>query len=560
MRFLWLKDTTKPPSRDNIRELRFTRVPFGVNASSFLLNMSIKYALERDFGNRLKEEILANTYVDNVLIDADSTRECILEQMECKETSLRMNMNLREFMSNNTKVMGIIPAQDRMTDNQQPVKFLGLKWDPHADTLNVPINIRSAHVSSKRSALRVFASTFDPLGFFTPLLVRAKMFIQDLWQSGHLWDDPLDSETTQKWNQMVQEIVDCKVHVPRFVGHASDNRYDIVVCSDASKRVYAVAVYVITQSAGSKPNSTLIFAKAKLTAPGATTISRMELLACHMAAKTDYSTTERLVIREYYRERIEQLDSLSIKKFRTEQDNDGVIRVRQRMVQAEMEQTSKNPILLVPDHPLTNMIIMRQQGRFYPYPESPDLPAVIRTRIWSCVRLTSLFSNPYFGLGRLSNTTPSRYEELSNESYKSITSYHADLRKTSDHFWELWQKEYLAALAEKNATRSPRKQAAKREPRVGDVVLIRQENKARSMWPIGLVLELFTSKDRLPRSALLRAGKKNILERSVNQLVPLEVTASDVNNLERRKTSPAPTRIQPPRAVKKLSALARTQQ
>ncbi|KAL6731694.1 hypothetical protein Aduo_002532 [Ancylostoma duodenale] len=185
---------------------------------------------------------------------------------------------------------------------------------------------------------------------------------------------------------------------------------------------------------------------------------------------------------------------------------------------------------------------------------------IIRTRIWSCVRLTSLFSNPYFGLGRLSNTTPSRYEELSNESYKSITSYHADLRKTSDHFWELWQKEYLAALAEKNATRSPRKQAAKREPRVGDVVLIRQENKARSMWPIGLVLELFTSKDRLPRSALLRAGKKNILERSVNQLVPLEVTASDVNNLERRKTSPAPTRIQPPRAVKKLSALARTQQ
>ncbi|KIH52206.1 hypothetical protein ANCDUO_17694 [Ancylostoma duodenale] len=66
------------------------------------------------------------------------------------------------------------------------------------------------------------------------------------------------------------------------------------------------------------------------------------------------------------------------------------------MAQAEMEQTSKNPILLVPGHPLTNMIIMyyhvklfhagqshlvsalrerRQQGRFYPYPESPDLPA-----------------------------------------------------------------------------------------------------------------------------------------------------------------------------------------
>ncbi|RCN23889.1 hypothetical protein ANCCAN_30422 [Ancylostoma caninum] len=168
--------------------------------------------------------------------------------------------------------------------------------------------------------------------------------------------------------------------------------------------------------------------------------------------------------------------------------------------------------------------------------------------------------NPYFRLGRLSNTTPLRYEESSNESYESITSYYADLRKTLDHFWELWQKEYLAALAEKNAKRSSRKQAAKCQPRVGDIVLIRQENIPRSMWPMGLVLELLTSKDGLPRSARLRTGKKNILERSVNHLVPLEVTAADVDNLERRKTSPAPTRIQPPRAVKKSSADTRTYQ
>ncbi|EYB84716.1 hypothetical protein Y032_0311g2141 [Ancylostoma ceylanicum] len=967
-RFLWLKDTTKPPSRGNLRELRFTRVPFGINASPFLLNMSIKYALERDSDNRLKEEILANTYVDNVLIGADSTRECIMKQTACKETFLRMNMNLREFMSNNTKVMQTIPAQDRMMDHPRPVKLLGVKWDPTTDTLNVPINIGSSQVSSKRSALRVFASTFDPLGFLTPLLVRAKMFIQDLWQSGHSWDDPLGAETTQKWDQIVQEIADYKVNVPRFVGRTPENTYDIVVCSDASKRVYAAAAYVITRPTAGKPNSTLLFAKAKLTPPGATTIPRMELLACHLAAKMlrflrsqlninlhsvrfltdsqivlywihsskplktyvanrvkyirevldelksariecgfhyvatddnpadcatrgltateiqdhmwwsgppyittpflswphisanfsanpppggaaeeqikivgattttlaykspvpfdrtnsyirlvrttayvlkylaklfrlvrtkrrstdtnkslislgtistkpsisaeDFSTAELVVIREHYRERVEQLDSSSIKRLRTEQDKDGIIRVHQRMAQAELDQTSKNPILLVPGHPLSNMVIMyyhtklfhagvshlvsalrerffipklkrlvafcisncavcrRQQGRFYPYPDPPDLPPkrVTRSRpfqnigldyfgpisvrsfqntkskVWvslftcmstralhlevvndnsttqfllafrrfmarrgtpdsvlsdnaptfklgreilvnelakmeddplilqftaenglnwnfitpyspwkggfyerlvgsvkACLKKvvqkqcldiwtfeTVLFEieatlntrplipvtvgqpdqnlvlrpidliNPHFRLGRLNNITPIRYELSTNESYESLTSCYEDLRRTLDQFWDLWHKEYLAALAEKNATRSSRRQAAKKSPQVGDVVLIRQENIARSMWPMGLVLELHRSKDGLSRSARLRTGNKKIVERSVNQLVPLEITAVDVDNLEKRQLPPAPTRIQPPRAAKRSRSVACT--
>ncbi|RCN27800.1 hypothetical protein ANCCAN_26463, partial [Ancylostoma caninum] len=161
-------------------------------------------------------------------------------------------------------------------------------------------------------------------------------------------------------------------------------------------------------------------------------------------------------------------------------------------------------------------------------------------------------------LGRLTNITPIRYELSTNESYESITSCYEDLSRTFDQFWDLWHREYLTALAEKNATRSSRRQAAKKLPQVGDVVLIRQENTARSMWPMGLVLELYRSKDGLSRSARLRMGTKNIVERSVNQLVPLEVTAVDADNLERRQTPPAPTRIQPPRAVKQSRSAACT--
>ncbi|KIH42722.1 hypothetical protein ANCDUO_27289 [Ancylostoma duodenale] len=101
-RFLWLKNPNKPPTKENIRILRFTRIPFGINASPFLLNISIKYALERDSSNRLREEILANTYVDNVLIGAKSTDECIMKQRECKDTfPQRIHVQQRRSYANN---------------------------------------------------------------------------------------------------------------------------------------------------------------------------------------------------------------------------------------------------------------------------------------------------------------------------------------------------------------------------------------------------------------------------------------------------------------------------
>ena len=44
-RFLWLKDPTKPLSKDNLQIYRFARFPFGVISSPFKFGATILYLL-----------------------------------------------------------------------------------------------------------------------------------------------------------------------------------------------------------------------------------------------------------------------------------------------------------------------------------------------------------------------------------------------------------------------------------------------------------------------------------------------------------------------------------
>ncbi|XGW33956.1 hypothetical protein V3C99_018025 [Haemonchus contortus] len=70
-------DPSLPPSESNIRIFRFTRVPFGITASPFLLAASIVYYLRRDPDSQLNKEIEESTYVDNILLGASTKEEAI---------------------------------------------------------------------------------------------------------------------------------------------------------------------------------------------------------------------------------------------------------------------------------------------------------------------------------------------------------------------------------------------------------------------------------------------------------------------------------------------------
>ena len=69
----------------------------------------------------------------------------------------------------------------------------------------------------------------------------------------------------------------------------------------------------------------------------------------------------------------------------------------------------------------------------------------------------------------------------------------------ADVFWRRWTREYLPTLLERKKW-----DAKKRNLRVGDVVLIADENYPRGAWPLARVVEVIAGRDGLVRSAKVK--------------------------------------------------------
>lgn len=68
-RFLRLKDTKKPPTPDKILFYCFTRIPFGIISSPFLLGATIKHYLEKEMIGILKD-----IYINNLITGVESKK------------------------------------------------------------------------------------------------------------------------------------------------------------------------------------------------------------------------------------------------------------------------------------------------------------------------------------------------------------------------------------------------------------------------------------------------------------------------------------------------------
>ena len=94
------------------------------------------------------------------------------------------------------------------------------------------------------------------------------------------------------------------------------------------------------------------------------------------------------------------------------------------------------------------------------------------------------------------------------------------LRKCKDTMWKRWSREYVRGLREQHR-RCAGNQTS--HPKIGDAVIIQDEEKNRNHWKLGIVEELIKGRDEVVRGAKVRTATGN-LERAIQQLYPVELS------------------------------------
>lgn len=281
-RFFWIKDCNNPvPCSENLQEFRFCRVPFGVVSSPFLLGATIEYHLksyETENAETLKNDIC----VDNVITGTDTVGEAKLLYNDAKSMFHDASMNLRDWISNKSEVNNYIPKNDRA--DGEIIKVLGYQWDCTRDVLSVTpsaiLHSRNSELT-KRNVLKQLASVYDPLGFFAPVFLQGKIFLQATWCKNFDWDDTLDDECTTQWLSIKPDLQRvCEFQIPRGIKIENDSgiKFSLLCFCDASKSAYAAVVYLLQEN-NVTSKSDIVFAKTRLAPMKDITIPRLELMS-----------------------------------------------------------------------------------------------------------------------------------------------------------------------------------------------------------------------------------------------------------------------------------------
>lgn len=120
----------------------------------------------------------------------------------------------------------------------------------------------------------------------------------------------------------------------------------------------------------------------------------------------------------------------------------------------------------------------------------------------------------------------------------------SELWKSAENFlntyWKRWADNYLLALRERTDDMKDKHLVEKREPKVGELVLMVEPSSRRSTWRRAIVERLITSEDNKIRSAQIKVSNGGRMIRPITKLLPLDLL-TDVPEAERMQLNQSRT-------------------
>jgi hypothetical protein len=163
------------------------------------------------------------------------------------------------------------------------------------EQFTVPTWVTSSDLKvTKRHVLKKIATVFDPLGFVSPVVVQAKILLQELWSRGYEWDKPVTDELANligNWFNRLSSLTN--VRVPRSLCEPKTvASTEVATFVDASKEAYGAVAYLRHSYEDGTVTSRMIASKSKVAPVTPITIPRLELMAAVLGLRLTQSIVE----------------------------------------------------------------------------------------------------------------------------------------------------------------------------------------------------------------------------------------------------------------------------
>ena len=166
--------------------MRFARVPFGAEASPFMLRLPFSiisisnHQRYKTLSKRYKKTL---KYVDNLMKTGNGVEELKEFKQEATDIVESGRFPVHKWKSN-------IPELD---SEDNPSKLLGLAWDKREDALEIQAQIQGERTPMKRSLLSQLSSIYDPLSIISPTMVEGKRVYREACDKKIGWSTEVNS-------------------------------------------------------------------------------------------------------------------------------------------------------------------------------------------------------------------------------------------------------------------------------------------------------------------------------------------------------------------------------
>ncbi|GFV69548.1 DUF1758 domain-containing protein [Trichonephila clavipes] len=285
-RIMWKTSTDAP-----VKTYKLATATYGTVSAPFLATRTLKALADEEKAEfpDAADVICNDSYMDDILSGESTLEGAKKLQTRLSQLLERGGFELHKWVSNSPELLKDLSASSYVFDKEfqdATVKTLGMLWDSKVDCLTYKVKISDKVNFSKRDVLSEIARLYDPLGLIGPIVTKAKIFIQELWEIKLDWSEQLPPDAMEEWMNFYQKLAKVtNLKIPRCILLPATIRIEIHGFSNASERAYAAVVYIKCFNESGQSQTRLLCSKPRVAPLKTLTMPRLELSAALLLSR-----------------------------------------------------------------------------------------------------------------------------------------------------------------------------------------------------------------------------------------------------------------------------------